>query len=147
MAMSDRDTIIKEIDAIVDTYHSAEHPLPVLIELRRNLAVFSYRLAAHVKEVYGKAGLTYATRKFRIAEHIVGARNIDAKAPISFLETSALKIPAVMEAQKAEIEAEAEREGLIARIRAINNVLASLQQEIADLRAEKNNPSYSNEGQ
>lgn len=145
--MNDRDEIIKELDTLIDEYHTVALPLPRLIEVRRAIAVFSYRLAAHVKAVYGRAGLTYATRKFRIAEHIVGARNIDAKAPISFLELSALKTPSVMQAQTEEIDADADREGLNARLRAINNVLQSLTQEIAELRSEKSNTNYQNQGE
>lgn len=138
----DKDTIIKEIDDIVDEYHTTVVSMPRLLELRRFLAAFSYRLSAHVKQTYGKAGLSYMKRKFEIANHIVNARNVDAKAPISFLETSALKMPTVMKAQEEEVWAESEKEELQARLRAINNVLASMQQELADMRVEKSNPSY-----
>jgi hypothetical protein len=141
--MSDRDTIIKEIDGIIDTYQSGISSLPDLLVLRRNLAIYSYSLASHIKQTYGKAALGYAKRKYEIAAHIVSARNIDAKAPLGFLEQSALKTPAVMEAQEKEIWAEAEKEELQGRLRTINNVLASMQQEAADMRVEKSNPSYS----
>lgn len=141
--MNDKDAIIKEVDRIVDTYHSGISSLPDLLELRRNLAICSYYLASHIKQSYGKAALGYAKRKFEIANHIVAARNIDAKAPIGFLEQAALKTPAVMKAQEEEIWAEGEKEELQGRLKAINNVLSSMQQELADMRAEKGNPSYS----
>lgn len=140
--MSDKNAIIKEIDLLVDEYHTQALALPRLIEVRRHLAIFSYSLASHVKQTYGNAGLKYIQRKYRIAEHIVDARNLDAKAPISLLEMSASKLPSVVSAQQEEVMAEAEKEELIARLRALNNVLNSLQQEIADLRSEKSNPSY-----
>jgi len=139
---NEKDTIITAMDTIVDTYQSQDHPLPVLIELRRNLAIWLYRLTAHVKQTYGTAGLKYAQRKYRIAQHIVDARAVDAKAAIGFLEHSAAKMPSVMQAQEDEVWAEAEKEQLKARIRATDNVLQALQQEIADLRTEKSNPSY-----
>lgn len=141
--MSDKDAIIKEIDALIDTYQSGVPSLPDLLELRRNLAIRSYYLASHIKQAYGNAALGYAKRKFEIANHIVAARNIDAKAPIGFLEQAALKTPSVMKAQEEEIWAEGEKEELQARLKAINNVLASMQQEAADMRVEKSNPSYS----
>jgi len=144
--MSDKKAVIAEMTAIVDTYMSAEHPLPVLLELRKKLSVWSYRLSAHVRQTYGEAGLGYARRKFEIAKHIVGARNIDAKAPINFLELSALKTPEVMAAQEKEIWAEAEKEELVATMRAARGVLDSLSQEIAELRSEKSNPHHQNEG-
>lgn len=139
---SNKDKIIAEIDAIIDTYGGGTLSMPQLIEMRRNLAVLQYSLTNYVKQVYGNAGLKYIARKYRIAEHIVDARNLDAKAPMNFLEQSAAKLPSVVQAQNEEVMAEAEKEELVTRIKVINNVLASMQQELADMRVEKANPSY-----
>lgn len=143
---NDRDSVIKEVDALILEYHTEQLPLQRLIEVRRHIATFSWFLSGFVKDTHGKAALGYAKRKFEIANHIVSARNIDAKAPLAFLEQAALKTVAVMETQKQEIDAEGEREQLKERIRAIGNVLQSLAQEIAELRQEKSSQHFANQG-
>jgi len=144
--MRTKEEAIKHIDSLVDSYHGGGHSLPDLLLLRKDLAVWSYYLAGFVRETHGKSALSYAKRKHAVAEHIVNARSLDAKTPISFLETSAMKLPTVMEAIKAEAWAEAEKDELQARLKAINNVLSAMQQELADMRAEKGSPHHQSEG-
>lgn len=143
---NDRDSVIKEVDALILEYHTEQLPLQRLIEVRRHIATFSWFLSGFVKDTHGKAALGYARRKFEIAKHLVDARGKDAKAPLGFLEHEALKTVSVMEAQKSEIDAEGEREQLKERIRAISNVLQALSQEIAELRAEKMSQHFTNQG-
>ena len=144
--MTDKEQVIKEVDALILEYHTEQLPLQRLIEVRRHIATFSWFLSGFVKDTHGRAQLGYAKKKWEIAKHIVDARSIDAKAPIAFLGQSAMKTVGVMEAIKEEVEAEGEREQLKERIRAISNVLNALSQEIADLRAEKNNQHFANQG-
>lgn len=144
--MRTKDEAIKQCDALVDTYLAGGYSLPELLVMRKELAVWSYYLSAFVRDTNGKASLSYAKRKHAIAEHIVNARSLDAKTPISFLETSAMKLPSVMQAVKDEAWAEAEKDELQARLKAIGNVLHSMQQEIADMRGEKGGTHHQNEG-
>lgn len=144
--MTDKDQVIKEVDALILEYHTEQLPLQRLIEVRRHIATFSWFLSGFVKETHGKAQLGYAKKKWEIAKHIVDARSIDAKAPLAFLEQSAMKTVGVMEAIKSEVDADGEREQLKERLRAIGNVLQALAQEIAELRTEKNNQHFANQG-
>lgn len=140
--MSDKDTIIKEMDALITSYHEESLPLLRLIETRGHIATLLWRLSGYVKQTYGGAELSYAKRKWAIASHVVAARNIDAKAPMGFLEHSALKTPEVMKAQEEEIWAAGEREELKERIRTCNAVLQAMSQAIAEERQEKNTQNY-----
>lgn len=139
---NDREEIIKAMDNVVDAYHAASYDPAGLLDLRRELAVLSYRLASHVKEVFGGAGLSYLQRKYRIAESIVDARANDAKVAMNILEQQAQKMPSVRNAQEAEILAEAEKDALKVKLTACSQVLASMSQELADMAIEKRTTHY-----
>lgn len=144
---AERIALTKKVDDIIDTYHAGAHDLHTLVEMRRDLAVWSYRLSAHVKQVHGEAGLTYLNRKYRISEAIVDARSHDAKIAMNLLEQQALKMPSVRLAQEKEVWAEADKEALRTKLDFIKQVLASFQQEIAVLAHELKNTAYQNQGQ
>jgi len=146
MTTQERDQLLSDIDAIVDTYGSGEHPLPTLIELRRNLAVLGYRLSTHIKQVYGDAGMAYAVRKFTIAREILKARKIDASKPppMNVLEVTVMEVDEVKAAQKNEIDKDASKEDLRGRLDFIKQVLAAIQQEISVLSHEQKHAQYQN---
>ena len=125
------------MDDIVVAYGANAHDPAGLMDMRRELAVLSYRLTAHVKDVFGNAGLTYLQRKYRIAESIVDARANDAKIAMNILEQQAQKMPSVRNAQEAEVMAEAEKDALKMKIDATKLVLMSMAQEISDMSHEK----------
>ena len=108
--MSELDKLFQDADAIVDTYGSTDWSIDQLLELRRNLAGISWRIASMSKDVFSGAGMGYLGRKYAIAKHIVDARAIDAKKAINALEKEADAVPSVVAAQKQEIEAEANKE-------------------------------------
>lgn len=135
--MNDREEIIRAMDDIVVAYGAAAHDPAGLLDMRRELAVLSYRLTAHVKDVFGKAGLSYLQRKYRIAESIVDARANDAKIAMNILEQQAQRMPSVRNAQEVEVMAEAEKDALKMKIEATKLVLMSMAQEISDQAHEK----------
>lgn len=135
--MSDREEVIRAMDSLVEEYYAASWDLDRLFDLRRELAVWLYRLTSHVKDVFGGALASNLTRKRRIAEHILNARSQDSKIPMNFLEEQALTLPTVADAQTREIWADAERDALKMKVDACKQVLASMQQEIADASHEK----------
>lgn len=140
--MSDRQEIILAIDNIVDSYYAALYSPAELLDMRRELAVWLYRLTSHVKDVFGGALASNLTRKRRIAEHILNARSQDSKIPMNFLEEQALTLPTVVDAQTKEIWAEAERDALKMKISACGQVLSAMSQELADLLQEKRTTTY-----
>jgi len=145
---SDRALTINHISAIVDTYGAAAHPLPALIEMRRNLAVYLYRLSSHVKSVYGSKATTYVLRKYAIAREMVVAMETDRKAggkprPISQIETQTEALDMILQARKTEAEADSEWEQVRAVLDMGKQILSAMSQEISDLKTEKQNPSYS----
>lgn len=133
----ERDQLFSKADAIVDTYHSGGWDINSLLEMRRDLASLSWRLASMSKSIYGGAGLSYLVRKWEIAKHIVNARSLDAKKPLNMLEAESSKVPSVVEAQKKEVEADAEREQFKLRMEQFKQVLASMQQDISYLAQEQ----------
>lgn len=140
--MSDREHIIRAMDDVVESYYAASYSPSQLLDMRRELAVLLYRLTSHVKDVFGGALASNLTRKRRIAEVIIDARSQDSKVPMNYLEEKALTLPTVVDAQTKEIWAEAERDALKMKIAACNQVLAAMQQEIADLAHEKRTTHY-----
>lgn len=135
--MSELDKLFQDADAIVDTYGSTDWSIDQLLELRRNLAGISWRIASMSKDVFSGAGMGYLGRKYAIAKHIVDARAIDAKKAINALEKEADAVPSVVTAQKQEIEAEANKEKFKLRMEQFKQVLSSMQQDIAYLAREK----------
>lgn len=121
----------------MDTYGSTDWSIDQLLELRRNLAGISWRIASMSKDVFSGAGMGYLGRKYAIAKHIVDARAIDAKKAINALEKEADAVPSVVAAQKQEIEAEANKEKFKLRMEQFKQVLSSMQQDIAYLAREK----------
>lgn len=146
--MNDREQVIKELDTITDTYHSADHPLPVLIELRRSLAIWGYRLSAMVKSDYERKAINYVMRKYQFAREIVTALDKDRlagkKRPMNQIEAETASLDHVLQKQKDEISAEAQYEDTVARLKAIHWLLGALSQEIADMRAEKSTAHFQN---
>lgn len=140
--MSELDKLFQDADAIVDTCGSTDWSIDQLLELRRNLAGISWRIASMSKDVFSGAGMGYLGRKYAIAKHIVDARAIDAKKAINALEKEADAVPSVVTAQKQEIEAEANKEKFKLRMEQFKQVLSSMQQDIAYLAREKQQTQY-----
>ena len=140
--MSELDKLFEDADAIVDTYGSTDWSIDQFLELRRNLAGISWRIASMSKDVFSGAGMGYLGRKYAIAKHIVDARAIDAKKAINALEKEADAVPSVVTAQKQEIEAEANKEKFKLRMEQFKQVLSSMQQDIAYLAREKQQTQY-----
>lgn len=139
---SDRTLTIQKIHTLVDTYHSGSHPLPVLMELRREIAVYTFRLSAHIKSAYIKKGYSNAARKWQFAREIVTAREKDAKAggkprALNAIEMETESLDYVLQAKKQEVEAEAEWEEVKSTIDLAKQVLSALMQEISDGGHEK----------
>jgi len=143
---AERTMLIGKCDTLIDAYHAGAHDLHSLIDMRRELAVWSCRLSAHTKDVHGQAGLGYLMRKYRIAESIVDARANDAKKAMNILEQEAMKMPSVVAAHKDEIWAEAEKEALKSKLQFVTQVLSSMQQEISVLAQEARTAHYQNQG-
>lgn len=133
--------ITGEMDAIVDTYHAQDHPLPVLIKLRRDLAVYLYRLTAFIKEHYEQKAFAGARRKWQYYRELVVAMDKDVaagkKAVMNHIEARTEALDAVLQGRKDEARADAAYDELRCRIDATKQVLAAMQQEIADGRHEK----------
>lgn len=146
----ERTRLITACDTIVDSYHAGSYTtgedLTNLLTMRRDLSANGSRLASHVKQVYGNAGLTYLMRKHRIAETIVDARASDAKKAMNILEQEAMKMPSVITAQKEEIWAEAEKETLKVKLDWYKQVLSSMQQEVAILAHEMRTSHFQQAG-
>jgi hypothetical protein len=146
---SDRTLTIQKIRELVDEYHNGSHPLPTLIELRREIAVYAFRLSAHIKDIYIKKGYNNAARKWQFASEIVAARDRDIKAggkpkAMNAIEVEVESLNHVLQAKKAEVEAEAEYEEVKVTIDLAKQVLSALQQEIADQRHEQSNAQFQN---
>jgi len=142
---------IGHIRSLVDTYSGGSHPLPALIEMRRELAVYLFRLTGHVKSSYGGKLKSYIRRKHGVARAIITAMEEDIKVmgkakAMNFYDTATEALDHVRQAKTEEAEADAEWEQLRYTIDIAKQILASMQQELADLRTEKSNPSYTNEG-
>lgn len=140
--MTEREQLISHMDALVDTYHGGINDVGTLLQVRRDLAVYLYRLTAHMKEVHGNAGLTYARRKWAVAREIVEAQNADAKMATGKAEYRAETLASVKEAKEAEIWAEADKEALRSKMDAAKQVLQAIQQEIAYEAHEKKTTHY-----
>lgn len=138
--------LVGKCDQLIDAYHAGAHDLHSLIDMRRELAVWTYRLSAHTKDVHGQAGLSYLMRKYRIAQSIVDARASDAKKAMNIMEQEALKMPSVIDAHKDEIRAESEKEDLKTKLTFIKEVLSSMNQEISVLAQEARTTHYQNAG-
>lgn len=129
--MTEREEIISHMDAIVDTYHAGQQGVESLLILRRDMAANLYRLTAHVRMVYGTAGLAYVRRKWAIAKEVVAAQATDAKLAVSKAEYRADTLASVGEAKEAEVWAEADKEALRSKMDAAKQVLQAMSQEIA----------------
>lgn len=128
--------LVAKMDAIVDTYHGQSHPLPALIDLRRELAGNLYSLTGYVKKSYGQAGLTEAKRKWAFSRAIVNARQLDAKTPFNMLQVNAEASDEIKRLRDEEVMAEAGKDALKTKIDATKEVLSAMQQEIAVLTHE-----------
>jgi hypothetical protein len=142
MSMNDREEVTKAMDLVVEEYNAASYDGSRLFDMRRDLAVLTYRLTAHVKDVFGHALMTNLTRKRRIAEHVLNARSQDGKIPMNYLQEQSLTLPTVVDAQTREIWADAERDALKMKIDASKLVLMAMAQELSDLSHEKRTTSY-----
>lgn len=145
----ERTMLIGKCDGLVDVYHMGAHDLHSLLEMRRELAVWGYRLSAHTKQVHGEAGLSYLQRKYTIARAITDARNLDAtqKPPaMNVLEVQAQQLPSVVQAQQDETWREAEKDALKNKLLFIQQVLSSMSQELSVLSQEARNTHYQNQG-
>lgn len=144
--MNDLPLIISKIDALVDTYGSASHALTSLLEMRRDLAVWMYRLTAHVKQSFGNAGVSYARRKYMIAKEVVAAKAADVKAAMDLAEARAETLNVSQEHRQAEVWADAEWETLKSKIDMGKQVLAAMQQEISVLSYEERTTHFQTAG-
>lgn len=142
--MSERENIVKEIDLLIDAYFGDKQTLELLLVMRRQLAVFGYRLEAHMKEVGGQAGLTNIRRKFAIAKEVVAARKVDAKEAIALAEARAETLNSTQDAREKEVWAIAEHEALKGKLDFIKQILGSMMQEIAFLTHEHKTINYYN---
>lgn len=145
---AERQQLIGAMDVLCDTYHGGHHPLDALITMRRELAVTGYRLSAHVKQVFGEAGLAYAVRKHTIAREILRERSLDAKKPepMNVLEVKVLGVDDVKKAQSDEVWKDAEREALKAKLDFVKQVLSSMSQEISVLAFEARTTYHQSQG-
>lgn len=139
--MNDMTLIISKMDALVDTYHSGVDP-EGLVALRRELAIYFYRLSEHVRQSHGEAGLAYIRRKFEVAKRIDSAMRENAKLSAAKAETAAEAVEEIKAAREAEVWAEAAREALRTKIEGVKSILASMQQEIAAAAYEKRTTHY-----
>lgn len=130
--MSEKEELIRHLDACVDTYGAGVHDVNSLLVLRRDTAVHLYRLTAFVRDTYGHATLAYVRRKWAVAKEVVAAQAADAKLAVSKAEYRADTLASVGEAKESEAWAEAEKEALKLKIDAVKQVLQSMQQEIAN---------------
>jgi hypothetical protein len=149
--VSDLRPTIDHIRALVDTYSADHHPLPELIQMRRELSVFLFRLTAFVKETYGAKLHRNILRKYAYYREIIVAMDKDKKAlgkprAMNAYEVETEAMDGVLQAKKAEAEADAAWEEVRHIIDLGKQVLQSMQQEISDLKIEKSNPSYQNTG-
>ncbi len=142
--MTETEQLISECDKLVDAYFAGAHDIHSLIDMRRELAVWGYRLSTNVKDVYGEAGLSYLTRKHRIAESILDAKAADSRKAMNILEQEAMKMPSVIRAQSDEVKKEAAKEGLKVKLDFLKQVLGSMTQEIAVLSHEMKTTHYQN---
>jgi len=145
---SDLTLTINHIRAIVDTYSAGAHPLPALIDMRRELAVYLFRLTGHVKGAYGSKLRSNIVRKHAFYREIVVAMDRDKQAlgkprAMNAYEVETEAMDHVLQARKQEVEADAQWEEVRYVIDIAKQILASMQQEISDLKTEKQNPSYS----
>lgn len=141
----ERTMLTSKCDGLVDAYHIGAHDLHSLLEMRRELAVWGYRLSAHTKQVHGEAGLSYLQRKHTIARVIVDARNLDAKKPMNIMEQEAMCLPSVVQAQQDEVWRESEKDALKNKLLFIQQVLSSMSQELSVLSQEARSTYYQNQ--
>lgn len=140
---------IDHIRSIVDTYHEGAHPLPALIDMRRELAVYLFRLTGHVRSAYGQKLKSYIRRKHGVARAIITAMEDDIKVmgkakAMNFYDTATEALDHVRQAKTEEAEADAQWEEVRHVIDLGKQVLAAMQQEIADGRHEKQNAHFQN---
>jgi len=143
---NDLSKLLSHMDALVDTYGCGTHDLASLLDMRRDLAVHTYRLTAHVKQAHGNAILSYARRKWAIAKEVVAARKVDVKEAIALSEARAETMAATQERREAEAWAEAEKEAVRSKIDMSKQVLAAMQQEISVLAWEQRTTHYQDTG-
>jgi len=140
---------IEHIRSIVDTYHGGAHPLPALIDMRRELSVYLFRLTSHVKSTYGQKLHRNIVRKYAFYREITVAMEKDRQAlgkprAMNQYETQTEAMDHVLQAKKDEAEADAQWEEVRHVIDLGKQVIAAMQQEIADGRHEKQNAHFQN---
>jgi hypothetical protein len=146
---SDRTLTIAKIRELVDEYHNGAHPLPALIDLRREISVYLFRLTSHIRAAYGKKAHANIIRKYAFYREMLTAMDRDKQAlgkalALNQYEVRTEAMDGVLQAKKAEADAEAEWEELKSTVDATKQVLASLQQEISDGKYEKQNANFQN---
>jgi hypothetical protein len=144
---SDRTLTIQRIRELVDEYHNGSHPLPQLMELRREVVVMLFRLTSHIKASYGKKAHANIIRKYAFYREMLTAMDRDKAAlgkalALNQYEVRTEAMDAVLQAKKAEAEAEAEWEEVKSVIDMGKQVLSALSQEIADFRHEKGHSQF-----
>ena len=130
---------IDHIRSLVDTYHGGAHPLPALIDMRRELSVYLFRLTSHVNSTYGQKLKSYIRRKHGVARAIITAMEDDIK-----VMGKAKAMNSVVQAKKDEADADAAWEEVRMVIDLGKKILDSMAQEIADGRHEKQNAHFQN---
>lgn len=138
--------LIGAMDAIVDTYQGQDHPIHALITMRRELAGYLYCLTGFTKKTHGNAGLANVKRKYAFARAVINAKQMDAKLPFNIAEVNSEATDGVRELREQEVMAEAAKDALRDKIRATEQVLASMQQEIAVATHEMKTTHYQGSG-
>jgi hypothetical protein len=134
---------VDNISAIVQTWHGTEGlSLEEVVRLRHDLSGHYFFLAVHVKPLFKARGLTYLQRKRNMAaamNELIASRSGLSKAEAE-KQTEALA--KTYQDKLAEIDAESEVDALRTLIGAIRYVLDAMQQEIANLRYERERSNY-----
>lgn len=138
--MSSRADVIMAVTTLIDSYHQLPHPAELgdLWRIRRDLVAALSDLTKHVKQGYGSKMNAHAIRKYQTAREILAAMELDKKAGLSkpramnHLEIQVESLDHVLQAKKAQHEAEGEWEEMISTISMCKEALFAMSQEITD---------------
>lgn len=138
---------VDELDALIDTYHSLPDvghvELADLWRIRRDIVHAKTHLARMVKPAYANKAMLYVYRKYAVAREIVAAMNADARAvgvkprAMNTLEVQTEALDHVLQAKKAQVQAEALYEQVTEMLSAADKALYALGQEIKEGMAER----------
>ena len=139
--MTDYEKTLSAIRTVVDTYNIQAHPLPALIDMRRELTGHLIYLTSHVKPAFKRKEISAVQRKWQMSREIVVAMQNDLKAggkatPMNKIEVQTEALDFVLQAKKEEAEAAATWEEVKETIRTVHAVLQAMSQEIANARQE-----------